>query len=173
MTAPKEIPVARIRELLRYDPESGHLVWAKSRSNVRAGSLAGSIRGDGYLDVRIDRKLYRAHRIAYALTHGAIPDGWEVDHINGCRSDNRLSNLRLVTSAENKQNTVHMRPDNTSGTVGVAYDASRNKFAAYIGSEGRLVNLGRFDTIEEAKQARFDAEARYHPLAPKTRVAKG
>ena len=64
--------------------------------------------GNGYLRVQIARKNHRVHRIIWTVFNGPIPDGLEIDHINRDKTDNRLDNLRLVTSAQNN----HNRKDN-------------------------------------------------------------
>jgi hypothetical protein len=98
-----------LRSLFLYDPVTGRLCHKANRRRVKAGSYADSTRrADGYRQValRLDGKQYqlKAHRVAWILEHGAIPDGLQVDHINGIREDNRLCNLRLVTQRENDQN---------------------------------------------------------------------
>ncbi len=64
--------------------------------------------GNGYLRVQIARKNHRVHRIIWTVFNGPIQDGLEIDHINRDKTDNRLDNLRLVTSAQNN----HNRKDN-------------------------------------------------------------
>jgi hypothetical protein len=98
-----------LRSLFLYDPVTGRLFHKANRRRVKAGSYADSTRrADGYRQValRLDGKQYqlKAHRVAWILAHGAIPDGLQIDHINGIRDDNRLCNLRLVTQRENDQN---------------------------------------------------------------------
>jgi hypothetical protein len=75
--------------------------------------------------------------------------GEEVDHINRNKLDNRKSNLRIVDGIQNHWN-VNLRKDNTSGYKGVSFDRSRNRFYAYIGLNGKMKNLGRFSTPQQA-----------------------
>lgn len=102
----------RLKELMRYDEETGILTRRVSTSsNARAGDIAGSKDKDGYLVIRIDKKLYRAHRLAFLYVYGRFPEEF-TDHINGIRDDNRISNLREVTRQENMQNQKkRTRPD--------------------------------------------------------------
>ena len=79
-----------------------------------------------------------------------------VDHINNNKSDNNVLNLRWATQQENIRNTRLSR-NNTSGYKGVSYFKLNNKWEAYIKIDDIKVNLGMYDTIEEAKQARQDA----------------
>lgn len=88
------------------------------------------------------------------------PDNMVIDHINHNRLDNRKSNLRICTQHQNSMNQG-IRNDNTSGITGVHFDKSRDKWAAQIMYNGRQINLGRFNTKEEAIQARKNAEIEY------------
>tara|TARA_R110000823_G_C15640123_1_gene469716 strand:- start:90 stop:332 length:243 start_codon:yes stop_codon:yes gene_type:complete len=73
----------------------------------------------GYTYVRIDGEQHLLHRLAFLYTAGyTVLDGYEVDHINGIRDDNRLVNLRVVSRSENQRNT-EVRSTNTSGVEGV------------------------------------------------------
>lgn len=93
-------------EYFWYDPQHGDLIWkVERRSRKVKGTEAGHLNANGYIQVKLGEKLYRAHRIAWELYHGKeIPEGMVIDHINGDRSDNRIYNLRCVTHSENAQN---------------------------------------------------------------------
>lgn len=54
----------RIREMLEYNPDTGEFRWKKNVCNVKRGSIAGSKLRKGYLNIRVDRKQYLAHRLA-------------------------------------------------------------------------------------------------------------
>ena len=82
------------------------------------------------------------------------PQNKAIDHINHDTLDNRKENLRICTVFENNQN----KTNNTSGCVGVTFDKARNKWKVYIGKDGVLKNIGRFDNFEDARQARVNAE---------------
>lgn len=77
-----------MNELLCYDEGTGLLHWKVSRGRVRAGDLAGTSNGRGYIIVRVDGKIYPAHRIAWFLKTGEWPTG-VIDHINRDGEDNR------------------------------------------------------------------------------------
>lgn len=85
-------------------------------------------------------------------------------HINHNPVDNRLGNLRLVTSAENNRN-VPLRKANTSSVCGVNWHKLRCKWRAYIRTSGKHLHLGMFDNFEDAVSARKAAEVKYgfHP----------
>ena len=84
-----------------------------------------------------------------------------VDHIHSDRKyDNRKSNLRITTQKNNTKNRV--RPsNNTSGKVGVSWNKRNNKWSAYIGVDGKQINLGMFNDIQNAIDARIAAEKKY------------
>jgi len=86
--------------------------------------------------------------------------GFETDHINRNKLDNRRSNLRTVTSSQNNMNTG-MWKHNTSKHKGVFWDKSRNKWMAGIGLNYKFINVGRFNDIGDAIKAREQAERTY------------
>src|SRR5690606_167269 len=102
-------------------------------------------------------KLHQAHRLAFLYMTGEMPEK-VVDHINGDRSDNRWENLRCANQSQNMAN-VGIRSANTSGTPGVVWDKERQKWRAQLRVNGKKKNLGRFDSIEDAK-ATVNAAAR-------------
>ena len=104
------------------------------------------------------------HRVVWEEANGPIPDGMEVDHINGDTKDNRLENLRIVTHSDNLKNTK-IRTDNKTGVVGVRWDKWRSKWAVQITSQGKMKPLGRYTDFFEAVCARMSANNRYgfHP----------
>jgi len=114
-----------MHEYLSYDPESGHLYWAKTMSGrAKAGNLAGSKNGEGYIQVQVKKRAYLAHRVAWFLTHGNWPEN-DIDHINGDKTDNRIKNLRDVSKSMNQRNAKR-RIDNTSGIIGVRRVVHKN-----------------------------------------------
>lgn len=155
----RNIPVEIVRKLLRYDPETGHLYWRESRGRIAAGMVAGTVKSDrGYISVRIDGVTYYGHRLAWALQTGKqVPDGREIDHKDGSPSNNAWRNLRIASPIQNKRNMVPSSL-NTSGTTGVTFRKSRNKWQAQMSVGNKLKYLGTFDTKEDAIAARHKAE---------------
>lgn len=148
------------RELLDYDPETGAFTWRVSRrGRARAGSQAGYVVPRGYRSISINNCDYRAHRIAWLIHYGEWPEG-EIDHVNGNRSDNRLSNLRVVTHQEQMKNRG-MHRNNTSGVIGVCWHKARNKWMAQIRVAGKLRDLGCFTDLSDAIAARKEAEQQH------------
>ena len=111
----------------------------------------------GYRHGAIYNRLFYAHRVAWAIYRGAWPSD-QIDHKNGVRSDNRMSNLRDVAQFVNQRN-AKMRVDNTSGHVGVVWNGQCRKWQARIQVKGKRKHLGYFDDITGAVNARKAAEA--------------
>lgn len=100
----------------------------------------------------------------YIFLHNMIfeetEEGYEVDHINGITYDNRKSNLRCVSHLNNMKNTESYS-NNTSGTTGVAYSKSENKWKSYITYNKKRIHLGTFENKNDAILARLKAEKKY------------
>lgn len=158
------LELAELRETLSYDQESGEFCWLKTNSNVSmAGSIAGrSMNSDGYRQIVIAGRFYKAHRLAWFYVHGKWPD--QIDHINGDRTDNRLCNLRNVTSQQNTQNQRKPHRNNKLGLLGVVMRPN-GRYQAEIRVDGRKRYLGTFDTPNEAGEAYLRAKRDFHPGA--------
>jgi hypothetical protein len=119
---------------------------------LRDGKESGSIdKTTGYRRLSFNRKFYYAHRIIWEMYFGEIPIGKQIDHRNRVRSDNLLSNLRVVTQSQNMFNTKD-RPSKYGR--GIKLTAS-GKFGARLGNKW----IGSYNTLEEAKQARAEHES--------------
>ena len=158
------ITQATLKELLNYNPETGNFIWVSSPANcIKVGDKAGSKDSYGYYKIAIQRKTYKAHRLAWIYVHGDIPNQ-PIDHINGDRADNRIQNLRVVTPKENQQNQKKFT-NNTSGATGVHWHVQHKRWQARIFVDGKRVDLGAFDDVVSAVAARKSAERKYnyHP----------
>lgn len=155
-------PVDRVRDLLEYDPTSGKIRWITSRGNLVAGSEAGGVGPDGYSRVKIDGATYLTHRIVWLLVTGRQPDEY-IDHIDRNRSNNSWSNLRQATKSENHQNSS-LYKNNKVGLTGVCRKGGR--FKAYIWANKKSINLGVYDTPNEAYAAYLSAKAKLHTFQP-------
>lgn len=134
--------VERLCEEFVYDPETGVLTRRKS------GKVAGCLDVDsGYVRVRVDNVLMRAHRVIFAMVTGKWPE-LDIDHEDRNRSNNRWLNLREANDEQNNANSVR---SNAVGLKGVY--RMKGKFQAQIQSCGHRINLGTYVTPEEAHAA--------------------
>jgi HNH endonuclease len=146
-----------LSEWLSYDSVSGHLTWLqKPAKNVAAGAVAGCRNPAGYVRVKVCKKWFTAHRVAWFLHYGEAPEG-DIDHIDGNPSNNAITNLRCVSHQDNLRNTKK-RKDNTSGVTGVFMDASRGKLVSSIYVSGKNRHLYIGDDFFEAVCRRKSAE---------------
>lgn len=158
--------VVQLRQELRYDPETGEFTWLRDQAKkYKAGDKAGNLnRRTGYVQISIRGVLIRAQRLAWVITFGKWPDG-VVDHINGIRSDNRMSNLRDVPETLNFQNQRRAHTDNRAGFLGVEARATRSgkiRYRALICVNRKTIRLGTYVSPELAHKAYLSAKRRLH-----------
>lgn len=144
-----------IREHVEYDPATGKFWWKDE---------PGCISTNGYRYIRVKGKMRLAHRMAWTIYYGEEPDGM-VDHINGDRLDNRIENLRIADYSQNSANARrHSR--NTSGFKGASKVLKKGRWTgrwqASITVRNKQMNLGYFDTAEQAHEAYLDAARKHH-----------
>ena len=148
-----------VQDIYHYDPLTGYFTYkVKTAQRVRVGDRAGTLSSDGYWQIRFDGKIHRAGRLAFYYMTGRWPDP-EIDHKDGNPLNDAWNNLREADSSKQKMNTKK-RSDNTSGIKGVSWTKSNQKWQAYI-HQGKKINLGYFESIEEAIIARKQAEVKY------------
>lgn len=153
-----------LKEHFSYDIETGLFIRLKltnRNSRAKIGDVAGCKYSDGYIYMKINSKHYKAHRLAFLYVYGEMPKH-EVDHINGVKDDNRISNLRDVTKTENVQNQRKAQSHNKLGVLGVHIDKESSRFIAKISINGKQKNLGRYDTKEEAHDVYLKAKRENH-----------
>ena len=172
-----ELSASTIRSLLTYDTETGRLFWRKRDIALFGGDLracaswnarfAGkqaftATNNHGYKVGSIWGRIFTAHRVIWALHYGDWPSN-QIDHQNGKRNDNRLSNLCLADNSKNHKN--QKRPStNKTGVIGVHMDRRWGTWRAEIFDNGKRHYLGSFRDMESAVAARKKAEAKmgYH-----------
>lgn len=146
-----------LRSVMDYDPETGEFWWKPTR--------AGCITSEGRVQIALQGKIYRAHRLAWLWMTGEWPPD-PVDHWNMDATDNRWVNLRLATNTENKRN-VGSQPrrsplyDGQPPLKGVS-PFKGGKWQSFIKVNGQSIYLGLYDTQEEAYAAYCEASAKYH-----------
>lgn len=157
----------KLRAFLTYDQNTGVFTRRKSGWSKLVGQPAGVKDSYGYLQIRIDGKLYLAHRLAWLYVHGSWPTKG-LDHVNGVRDDNRIANLREATQAENMQNQFSAHSTNkSSGLLGAHWDPKGpkgKKWRATIRVNGKNKVAGHFATAKEAHAAYLAAKRKHHPF---------
>lgn len=169
MEKESSIQHAHLKECLDYNPETGaftrrvrpryHFPDLRSMSisnAVYGGKDAGSLNKRGYIIIYLEGRLFKAHRLAHFYMTGEWPDGL-IDHINHVKSDNRWSNLRVVSTKESARNRP-MNKNNTSGFQGVYWDSCYKKWSAEINNDHKHIRLGRFKEVWDALCSRKSAE---------------
>lgn len=152
-----DLTASEVKRLLWYDLEAGIFTWReKPHKDFRkkVGDVAGGSHRTGYWSIQINRRHYLAHRLAWLYVHGEWPSEF-IDHIDGDKSNNRISNLRVATNSQNKGNG-RIYASNTTGLRGVTKQG--NKWKAQIVHNRKNVYLGCFPSKEEAYDAFRKAE---------------
>lgn len=145
----------KIKEQLSYNPVTGLITDTKDRTK-------GSLHTNGYLYIQVLNKRYLAHRLAWLLHYGELP-AIKLDHKDGDKTNNKINNLRLATTAENNQNEQRARKNSKTGFLGVV--SERGKFAAYICIKSKKKFLGYFPTPEKAHERYLEAKREYHSFS--------
>jgi hypothetical protein len=142
-----------IKSALKYDQDTGIFYFLVDSHKRKINQPASRKHSKGYVYLYVLGKCILAHRAAWIYVYGKIEDSMQIDHINRNRSDNRISNLRLVSQSENIHNSS-IRKTNTSGFVGVGKNCHSKKWRSRITHNGKDIHLGYFFTKEEAMLAR-------------------
>lgn len=156
-----------VRAWLNYDPTQGTFTWVANLGRARAGSVAGTPHLKGYVSIGVLGRSYLAHRLAWFFTFGEMPAA-QIDHRDGDKTNNRISNLRLATNSQNQANKPASRAS-SSGIKGVYWWKTGGKWKSQIVVNGCSVFLGYFSTKNDAAEAYRNAATLYfgefaHPL---------
>lgn len=147
-----------LKELLSYEKSTGLFFWKIKKGSRAKGDQAGSKRKDGYIEIRINRKLYLAHRLAWLYVNGEFPEC--LDHIDHNTSNNKIENLRNVSHRENMRNRK-LSCLNKSGVSGVSWCKKQGKWTTRLKVDGKYLFLGYFDNLEDASKAMQAAISKY------------
>jgi hypothetical protein len=143
----KNLSQEKLKESLMYD----HLTGIFTRKKYgRIGKNAGGLDTYGYVHIGVNGKQYKAHQLAWLYYYGEIPNG-QIDHINCNRQDNRIENLRVVSSTINALNR----------SVAKGVYKHQSKYRARIKLNGKHLHLGLFDSEDLAKKAYLTAKKQY------------
>ena len=139
----------------------GKLYWkVKPSMAVHIGHEAGSINGNGYIQVGYKGHVYQVHIVVWEMHNGPVPPGMVIDHDDRNRINNRIDNLNLVTQLQNNRNKSKSKR-NTTGVTGVCWHKRDQRWVASISIEGKLKQLGQSICLEEAIKLRQEAEIKY------------
>lgn len=147
--AKKLPPLAWLEQQFELDHECGRLIRKTSYGKYAAGSVAGTAHPDGYIQMGLMGERHLAHRVIFYMATGKDPEGFHVDHINGDRSDNRPSNLRLATQVENLRHRTRMVSTNKSGHRNVSWNNYWNRWQVALKVNGKCIQRS-FHNIEDA-----------------------
>jgi hypothetical protein len=152
----RELPtVERLKALFEYSPDTGIVLRKKT------GRAVGCVLDTGHMIVGIDGKMFGLHRVIWKMMIGNDPMDHQIDHIDGDGLNNRWSNLRAASHAENARNSRFSRR-NSSGVKGICWEKRVGKWRAGIGSEGRFLFLGHFNDLEVAAAVVRAARIQHH-----------
>jgi hypothetical protein len=154
-----ELTQARLREQLSYDPATGLFTRLRPSGTTKAGDVAGTKTGVYYSKISVDGKPYQTHRLVWLYVHGYLP-ATDIDHIDGDKQNNRLSNLREVSRSVNMQNIKVARTNNKVGLLGVCKHGP--SYRAQITANGKVRKLGVFKTEALAHAAYLSAKRALH-----------
>jgi hypothetical protein len=142
----KSLPDAEdLRAYFRYDPSTGTISGPRG--------TCGYINSRGYVVVKYKSRPYLAHRVIWKIVHGVDP--LIIDHINENRSDNRIVNLRNCRHRDNLAYAA--TPKRKDGLPTGVRQLPSGRYRAKYTVGCKYINVGTFDTAEEAEKARTEA----------------
>ena len=147
-----------LKAVLKYDPETGIMVWCVQRGNAAKGDVAGTLhKGAGYWQIRFKERLYKRSRLAWLYVHGYFPENI-IDHRNRIRHDDRIANLREVTHQCNLRN-AGVSSNSQTGVTGVyPHSANHNIFVAGMRINNKNHHIGQSKDFVESCALRYAAE---------------
>lgn len=173
--AAKPLPSPEVlRQLLRYEPETGKLFWRERGREFFPSDWSCTVwnkrfpgkealtakNNHGYPHGALLGRSITAHRIAWAIFYGEWP-AEQIDHINNDRADFRIANLRQATNSQNHMNKP-MSSVNSSGFKGVDWSKKDKVWRARIKVKGKQIHLGHFNNVNDAAEAYKAGAAMHH-----------
>jgi hypothetical protein len=150
-----------LKSRLNYNSETGEFNWiGKPNKRLPSGYKAGTLTR-GYVMIHMNGKVYSAHRLAWLYVYGKLPSN-SIDHINGIKDDNRITNLRDLTTAENAQNIFKAQKNSSHGLLGISLDKKQNLWRARITLNKRRIYIGKFKSKEDAHKAYIETKRTLH-----------
>lgn len=140
-----------LRPLMDYSGDPRKRFWTQVSKSESCWFWTGNLTQDGYGVWRCNAKVHRAHRYSYEISVGEIPDGMQIDHTCHNRSCVNPNHLRLATNKQNRENLIGASKHSRSGVRGV--QERNGRYRAYLTHNKKRLNIGTYDTIEEANEA--------------------
>ena len=163
-----ELTAEMLRSELRYMPGTGEFIWISGRlafnrnDDSRIGKKAGCVQ-NGYVWIRLGKRLFLAHRLAYLHVFGAMPNGLIVKFRNQNRADVRWENLEWTAPEDRAlRDRVARKNNQSTGVLGVTYNKRLRRYVAQITVNGRHKRIGVFDDVEAARAAYARAKVEHH-----------
>lgn len=129
-----------LRDLFEYLPDGTFRRIGKiGRSGTLGRIVAGSKHHTGYRVLKVDNRTVMFHRAVWIWHNGKCPK--VLDHINRNREDNRIENLRPLTTTKNLWNQKKMR-NSTTGVKGLHWEASRGYWVGSVQANGKRHKVG-------------------------------
>jgi len=151
-----------------FDYRDGNLYWKKTNAYcVKVGDKAGSVKKNTqYIQVGFKGKVYYIHRLIWVWHGHSLEPNEDIDHIDGDGLNNCIENLRAVSHKQNHENRKTAQKNSKSGVKGVCWRKDREKWHAQICHNGKVIHLGYYKDIDDARVARIAAEKEYYTHAP-------
>ena len=137
-----------IKKWFTFDVSLGRMVWSRGR---KKGTVAGCINSRGYRAIAVFNRIYLEHRLVWLYHFGEWPAEL-LDHKDGDKLNNQISNLRAASFIQNGQNSKG-RQNTRSGIKGVSWFNETKKWRARIVINGQERSLGYFYDKEDAQSA--------------------
>jgi len=153
----------RLKELFTYAPD-GNLIWKVQKAKrTKIGSIAGwvniDVHSQKYMNIEIDGKSYKLHRIIFMYHYGFVPK--RIDHIDGNRMNNKIENLREATASQNAMNSS-VRKNSKSGFKNVFLDKVSGKWRVQLKINGKNYSFGSYKDLELADLVAQEARSKYY-----------
>lgn len=152
----KDLTQKELKDLYDYDPLTGVFSYRNVRGKY-SGDVAGTKKADGYIQMKVKGRTYKAHHLAWFYEHGVWAE--VIDHIDHNKSNNAIANLRATTYKANAKNQS-LRCDNQSGVQGIHWQASKNRWVARIREGSKFLwekkyPFDQFDTAVAEREAKL------------------
>jgi len=150
-----------LSSIITYNEDTGEFLWKTDRHPMKQGDIAGTLDNRGYRRIKINDRVYLAHRLAWFIVHKRWPER-HVDHVDKDPLNNSITNLRDVPHSVNMKNQP-IRKDSPHRISGITTHGN-NKYRAKITVDYKQIQLGIFTDFFEACCARKSAENKYNFL---------